>query len=213
MLGVFTNLVPLEVRGARSGIFTERALAQQRQLAADLDHRAFSGVDVQRLIAARAGDPLAGLLPVVFTSVLGEAQAVLPDDVEVLHGITQTPQTWLDNKVYEIGQTTLAIDWDAPLGAVPRRAAEACSSAYVTLIETLARREAAWDEHRPVAAAARATRAVRRGQCHRRPARRVPAARPGAGGGARRVPAPWPSPPTGAAIVSRPCRPRLNASP
>ncbi|MGE0155321.1 MAG: condensation domain-containing protein, partial [Reyranellaceae bacterium] len=75
MLGVFTNLVPLEMRAVRTGAFTERARAQQRQLAADLDHRGFSGVDVQRRIAARAGDPTAGLLPIVFTSVLGEAQA------------------------------------------------------------------------------------------------------------------------------------------
>ena len=102
MLGVFTNLTPLEIRGACRGSFLERARAQQRQLARDLDHRAVSGVEVQRMLAQRAGDPHAGLLPVVFTSVIGEAQVDLPDDViEVVHSITQTPQTWLDNKVYE----------------------------------------------------------------------------------------------------------------
>ncbi|WP_245978670.1 non-ribosomal peptide synthetase, partial [Aurantiacibacter xanthus] len=147
MLGVFTNLVPLEMRAVRTGTFTQRARAQQRQLAVDLDHRAFSGVDVQRRIAARAGDPAAGLLPIVFTSVLGEAQVELPEDVvDVIHGITQTPQTWLDNKVFEVGGTTLGIDWDAPLALFPEGLLEAMFEAYVGLLQTLADDEAAWDE-------------------------------------------------------------------
>ncbi|WP_039858259.1 non-ribosomal peptide synthetase, partial [Novosphingobium pentaromativorans] len=147
MLGVFTNLVPLEVRAARTGPFTQRARAQQRQLAADLDHRAFSGVDVQRRLAARAGDPSAGLLPIVFTSVLGEAQAELPDDViDVVHGITQTPQTWLDNKVYEVGGTALGVDWDAPAALFPEGLLDAMFEAYVGLLQTLADDDAAWDE-------------------------------------------------------------------
>jgi amino acid adenylation domain-containing protein len=102
MLGVFTTLTPLEVRGARRGAFRVRAHAQQRQLAADLDHRDFSGVEVQRLLAQRAGDPQAGLLPVVFTSVLGEPPLARPPEIRtVVDSITQTPQTWLDAKVYE----------------------------------------------------------------------------------------------------------------
>ena len=62
------------------------------------------------MLAQRAGDPHAGLLPVVFTSVIGEAQVELPEGVEVIHSITQTPQTWLDNKVYEL-DGGLGIDW------------------------------------------------------------------------------------------------------
>src|SRR5690606_19865841 len=96
-LGVFTNLVPLAIHGARDASLRERALAQQRQLARDLDQRALSGVEVQRMLAQRAGDPQAGLLPVVFTSMLGEARAELcgerPEQhVEVLYSITETPQ-------------------------------------------------------------------------------------------------------------------------
>ena len=84
----------------------------------DLDHRAVSGVEVQRMLVQRAGDPHAGLLPVVFTSVIGEAQVDLPEEVEVVHSITQTPQTWLDNKVYEL-DGGLGVDWDAPMALFP----------------------------------------------------------------------------------------------
>jgi amino acid adenylation domain-containing protein/non-ribosomal peptide synthase protein (TIGR01720 family) len=145
MLGVFTTLTPLEVRGARRGAFRVRAHAQQRQLAADLDHRDFSGVEVQRLLAQRAGDPQAGLLPVVFTSVLGEPPLARPPEIRtVVDSITQTPQTWLDAKVYE-QDGGLGIDWDAPTALFPAGLLPTMCRAYVALLHTLAQDEGAWD--------------------------------------------------------------------
>ncbi len=144
MLGVFTNLTPLEIRGATRGAFLDRARTQQRQLATDLDHRDMTGVEVQRLIAQRAGDPRAGLLPVVFTSVLGDYQVRLPADVvDVVDSITQTPQTWLDNKVYESGGG-LGIDWDAPRALFPPGLLDAMFAAYVELLQALADTPSAW---------------------------------------------------------------------
>ncbi len=147
VLGVFTILLPLEIRAARSGSFRDRARAQSRQLAADLDHRAFDGVGVQRLKAQSAGDPEAGLLPVVFTSVMGEADVTLPAGVTVAHAITQTPQTWLDSKVYEdVGPdgTSLGVDWDTPEGLFPDGQLDAMFAAYTSLLERLVE-PAAWD--------------------------------------------------------------------
>ena len=145
MLGVFTNLTPLEIRGACRGSFRARARAQQRQLARDLDHRAISGVEVQRMLAQRAGDPHAGLLPVVFTSVLGESQAELPSDqIDLVYGITETPQTWLDDKVYEL-DGGLGIDWDAPLALFPPGLLEKMIEAYTALLDQLAVSDAAWE--------------------------------------------------------------------
>ncbi len=154
MLGVFTNLTPLEIRGACRGSFLGRARAQQQQLARDLDHRAVSGVEVQRMLAQRAGDPHAGLLPVVFTSVIGESQADLSrDGLAEVHSITQTPQTWLDVKVFEMGNEPgngigghgLGIDWDAPLALFPSGVLEAMFEAFVALLEELAASDAAWE--------------------------------------------------------------------
>ncbi len=142
MLGVFTNLTPLEIRGACRGSFLARARAQQQQLARDLDHRAVSGVEIQRMLAQRAGDPLAGLLPVVFTSVIGESQVDL-SGIEVVDSITQTPQTWLDYKVYEL-DGGLGIDWDAPRALFPSGVLEAMFEAHLALLEELAASDAAW---------------------------------------------------------------------
>jgi amino acid adenylation domain-containing protein len=144
LLGVFTNLTPLEIRAACRGSFLARARAQQQQLARDLDHRAVSGVEIQRMLAQRAGDPHAGLLPVVFTSVIGESQVDL-SEIEVVDSITQTPQTWLDNKVYEL-DGGLGIDWDAPLALFPTGLLEAMFEAYLSLLEELAASEAAWQD-------------------------------------------------------------------
>ena len=142
MLGVFTNLTPLEIRGACRGSFLARARSQQQQLARDLDQRAVSGVEVQRRLAQRAGDPHAGLLPVVFTSVIGESQVDL-SHIEVVDSITQTPQTWLDNKVYEL-DGGLGIDWDAPLALFPPGLLEAMFEAHLALLEELAASDTAW---------------------------------------------------------------------
>ena len=143
MLGVFTNLTPLEVRGACRGSLVDRAHAQLKQLSCDLDHRAVSGVEVQRWLAQRAGDPQAGLLPVVFTSMLGETAAMLPDGVDVVYSITQTPQTWLDNKVYE-ANGGLGIDWDSPDALFAPGLLDAMCAAYVDLLRQLADSDAAW---------------------------------------------------------------------
>jgi amino acid adenylation domain-containing protein/non-ribosomal peptide synthase protein (TIGR01720 family) len=147
VLGVFTTLLPLEIRAARQGSVRERALAQGRRLATDLDHLAFGGVEVQRLKAQAAGDPEAGLLPVVFTSVIGETDVTLPEGVTVAHAITQTPQTWLDSKVYEDGGAEgvgLGIDWDAPEALFPPGLLDDMFAAYVQRLECLAEPEA-WD--------------------------------------------------------------------
>ena len=104
-----------------------------------------TGVEVQRLIAQRAGDPRAGLLPVVFTSVLDDGHVRPPADlIEIVDSITQTPQTWLDNKVYE-SDGGLGIDWDAPRALFPPGLLDSMFAAYVDLLQALAGSPAAWD--------------------------------------------------------------------
>ena len=59
--------------------------------------------------------------------------------------ITQTPQTWLDNKVYEL-EGGLGIDWDAPVALFPPGLLENMFEAYAALLEELAVSDAAWTE-------------------------------------------------------------------
>jgi amino acid adenylation domain-containing protein len=84
-------------------------------------------------------------LPVVFTSVIGESQADLSrDGIAEVHSITQTPQTWLDVKVFELGEG-LGIDWDAPLALFPAGVLESMFETFVALLEELAAFESAWE--------------------------------------------------------------------
>ena len=86
---------PRRAAGAASAT---RAQAQQRQLATDLDHRAVSGVEVQRMLARRAGDRTrrapAGRVHERDRRSAGEAAGGPGGRAR----ITETPQTWLDNE-------------------------------------------------------------------------------------------------------------------
>jgi amino acid adenylation domain-containing protein len=143
VLGVFTNLIPLEIDEACRGSFLERARGQQRQFAEDFDHRAISGVEVQRMIARRSGNPTAGLLPVVFTSTVGLPGFRIPG--KAIGGISETPQTWLDNKVHEIGDR-LVINWDAPEALFPPGLLDSMFQAYADLLKLLSIEDAAWTD-------------------------------------------------------------------
>ncbi|MBA5819225.1 non-ribosomal peptide synthase, partial [Escherichia coli] len=56
--------------------FVERARAIGARMFDDLDHRAFTGVDVMRELARRRGKD-AALMPVVFTSGIGSVGRLL----------------------------------------------------------------------------------------------------------------------------------------
>ena len=114
------------------------------------------------MLARRAGDTRGGLLPVVFTSVISEAQVKLPAGLEVVHAITETPQTWLDMKVYE-ADGGLGIDWDAPEALFPTGLLEMMLAAYMSLLEELPCSDESWErrtEHSSLSSNCRCSRSV-----------------------------------------------------
>ncbi|MFI7516754.1 amino acid adenylation domain-containing protein, partial [Micromonospora echinofusca] len=118
VIGDFTSLVLLEVDVAAGVDFATRARAVQEQLWQDIDHSAVSGVRVNRELARARGTRHAAL-PVVFNSTLTEAAPDVGDSGlaaalggEVVHGITQTPQVWIDHTVLEAGGR-LHVNWDS----------------------------------------------------------------------------------------------------
>jgi pyochelin synthetase len=52
--------------------FRDRAQALQRRVFQDLDHRQFSGVQVLREQAKIPGNAFRALMPIVFTSMIGQ---------------------------------------------------------------------------------------------------------------------------------------------
>ena len=147
--GVFTNLTPLEIRGACRGASATRARAQQQQLAtrsrSSRLQRRRGPTHARPACRRSARRPLARRLhqrprrdprPI-------SRQTACPKSS------TASPRRRRPGSTTRSSNSTrhgLGIDWDAPAGAVPRPACSTpCSTAFVDLLEELARSNEAWD--------------------------------------------------------------------
>ncbi|MFF2505878.1 amino acid adenylation domain-containing protein [Streptomyces sp. NPDC058067] len=144
IVGDFTSLLPLAYEPEAGAGFLARARALQRRLGQDLEHRAWSAVRVSRELARAQGTAEAAL-PVVFTSALGTRRDLSLDLSDWLlpkvWGISQTPQTWLDNQVYD-SPRGLHYDWDAVEQLLPSALLDPMFDAYGHLLDRLS--EADW---------------------------------------------------------------------
>ncbi|CAO4171856.1 amino acid adenylation domain-containing protein [Methylorubrum populi] len=150
LVGDFTCVTLLEVDGREEAPFHRRLEALQARMLEDLEHRGVGAVDVLRELnrGRPPEDPL--LAPVVFTSQLGMLDptkgAGTGDPLgEVVHGITQTPQVWLDHQVSEL-EGQLLYNWDVVEALFPEGLISAMFSAYEALLARLASLEEGWEE-------------------------------------------------------------------
>ncbi|MGF6888664.1 pyochelin synthetase [Nocardia sp. GAS34] len=129
---------PLGWRG-----FTEFATRVNTRFWADLGHRSYSGVEVQR---AQAGD-LSPRYPIVFTSGIGLGQAGEAAAAWLgaeVFGVSQTPQVALDHIVWdEDGGLRLA--WDAVEQAFAPEFVARMLAAHMRLLRSLAESDNAWE--------------------------------------------------------------------
>ncbi|SEG86427.1 Acyl transferase domain-containing protein [Thermomonospora echinospora] len=148
VVGDFTSLLVHEIDRREPGTFAEHVRRVQHRLFTDLDHRAYSALD---LLAERAtGQGHVGSVPVVFTSALGLEDLVggEPDLQwvgEQVHAVSQTPQTWLDHQVL-VQRGELLVQWDAVAGLLPDTEVDEVFAAYADRLRRLATDPRAWDE-------------------------------------------------------------------
>ncbi|MGY6241192.1 non-ribosomal peptide synthetase [Burkholderia ambifaria] len=140
VLGDFTALSLLAVDATHGRDFVERARTIGARMFDDLDHRAFTGVDVMRELARRRGKD-AALMPVVFTSGIGSVARLLSAHAARAepprYMVSQTPQVWLDCQVTDqFGG--LEIGWDVRDDLFPDGMPAAMFDAYVALLGRLA---------------------------------------------------------------------------
>jgi len=148
IIGDFTSLVPLAVNTASGTSFATRACRVQAQLLDDLDHRFVSGVEILRDLARIQGRPPGAALPIVFTSLLSPHLSGKRGDKtlwmgEVVHGITQTPQVWLDHQVLE-ENGELIFNWDAVDRLFPERLLDDMFDVYCSLLRRLSDDPRTW---------------------------------------------------------------------
>ncbi|MFI0899076.1 amino acid adenylation domain-containing protein [Streptomyces sp. NPDC020983] len=149
IVGDFTSLLPLAYQPEQNTGFLARARALQHRLGQDLGHRAWSSVRVARELA-KAGGAADGGLPVVFTSALGTAPELSFDLAQWLlpkvWSVSQTPQTWLDNQVYD-SPSGLHYDWDAVEQLLPPAVLDPMFAAYGRLLDWISAAE--WNDPVP----------------------------------------------------------------
>ncbi|WP_413205729.1 amino acid adenylation domain-containing protein [Rhodospirillum sp. A1_3_36] len=151
VLGDFTSLSLLAVDGREGTSFADRARRVGEQMFDDLDHSAFSAVDVMRALSRHRGRGT-DLMPVVFTSGIGSVQRLLDGEGEPLMGlpmapqsmISQTPQVWLDCQVTDqFGG--LEIGWDIREGLFPDGLPEAMFGDFTDLLRRLSETPDLWN--------------------------------------------------------------------
>jgi amino acid adenylation domain-containing protein len=157
--GDFTSIILLEVDFSviKNNIktnFLNRARQLQERLWLDLDHRLFSGVEMQREYSKfhqNYGD--SSLASVVFTCVLtgGKDEKTTPSAIQRLNPlevftITQTPQVGVDSKVY-LQDNNLIIEWDYVDNLFPTEMISNMHKAYYELFYQLSNTETSWLEY------------------------------------------------------------------
>ncbi|MCK9893445.1 amino acid adenylation domain-containing protein [Frankia sp. AgB32] len=150
VIGDFTSLVLLETRPEPEESFAERAKRLHHQLMDDLGHSTYSGVRVLRERARRLGGRPGAGMPVVFTSMIGfDSESSFTETAQVfgdvVYGVSQTPQVWLDYQVLE-DRGELLVNWDFVEELLPAGMLDEMFDAHLTCLERLGESRTAWDE-------------------------------------------------------------------
>lgn len=109
MIGDFTSVDMLTV-SVEEEPFINLVKRIQNTLLKDMAHMEFSGVKVLREVNRYTDENK--IFPVVFTSTVGEEKKKnYATDLEIIEGISRTPQVWIDCQVIERNKE-LEIHWD-----------------------------------------------------------------------------------------------------
>ena len=147
IIGDFSSLELLEVNynNRIKQSFVEFSTMLQKQLYSDLDHRSFSGVEIQRKLTELLGNDITGSrMPIVFTCFLENDNQ---DNKErpstkyfgfknLQYGSTNSSQVWLDFKSYE-ERNQLVIEWDYVSDLFEQSTIDQMHDEYISLVERL----------------------------------------------------------------------------
>jgi amino acid adenylation domain-containing protein len=133
---------------ANKGSFTERAEALQSDVMEGLDHLAYSGIDLSRLLINNNPDVLA--LPVVITNALSWPMLNNACPIRQTAGLTQTPQVAMDIRFSQDGSGNLVFDVDFAREALDETLVRAILAALDKAITAICATEALTLEMREV---------------------------------------------------------------
>ncbi|MEM1254706.1 MAG: amino acid adenylation domain-containing protein [Cyanobacteria bacterium P01_H01_bin.21] len=153
IIGDFTSLTLLAIDHTRPDAFKLRARHLQQQLWQDLEHSIFSGVAVMREMMIHTKEHVT--MPVIFTSLLANPQLQERAAADtnwlgkLVYAVSQTPQVWLDNQVYE-ENGELIYNWDTVEDLFPEGMVDAMFATYGQLLTDLASDADVWQRSHPL---------------------------------------------------------------
>jgi yersiniabactin nonribosomal peptide synthetase len=145
ILGDFTSLLLVAHESRPQDSWLELARRLQADVWDGMAHREVSAVWVIRELARKLRSPDVSM-PVVFTSALGVLPGgfdLAPDFGELVWGLSQTPQVWLDCQVME-HRGELLFNWDAVEELFPPGVLDAAFAAFESLLAWLTEPDADW---------------------------------------------------------------------
>lgn len=152
IVGDFTSVDLLTVR-KQSGTFLEKIKALQKDLLMDLEHLSFSGIEVLRELNRRKKTQT--IFPVVYTSTIGtidnreEYSYLYNDQIQIKHGLSRTPQVWIDCHVIDEGKC-LKINWDVREHIFNEHVIKKMLNAFQILLKEMGTSEEVWEENNPI---------------------------------------------------------------
>ncbi|WP_280382020.1 type I polyketide synthase [Nocardia wallacei] len=148
VVGDFTTLLAHEVDRNADDSFAERVARTQQRLFDDIDHRGYSALE---LLAEKSTETGARqLLPVVFTSAL-DVGGLVDDDADlewagrIVHGVSQTPQVWLDHQAF-VHAGALQLQWDVLETVLDPDDADTAFDAYLSWLRLLVEDSGSWTD-------------------------------------------------------------------
>lgn len=143
IVGDFTSINLLETNIKKQS-FLDQAKDINKRLFEDLDHRLFSGVEFIREISKEKGRDYA-FMPIVFTSAVGLSNRERPLRGDIISGISQTPQLFIDCQVMD-GSFGLQINWDVRDGVFPKNLIENMFKSFEEELIKLSENDNYWNE-------------------------------------------------------------------
>ncbi|HSK05403.1 MAG TPA: amino acid adenylation domain-containing protein, partial [Kofleriaceae bacterium] len=144
VIGDFTSTILLQIDWASDPTFLGRARLLTEQLWTDMDHSHVSGVRVLRELSRSRRSPL--IMPVVFTSALGDLGPGMAWAGTMGYLVTETSQVYLDNRIAE-SNGSLVYGWDVLEEYFPPGVLAAMFQSYEELLRRLADGDAgAWGQ-------------------------------------------------------------------
>ena len=148
-VGPFSAPLLVEVMRDTQLTFSERAIALQRRLHQDVDHRYFSGIEVMQELARERG-LAAARMPYTFNCTLGALEEVNGDALQLfgeeVFTVSQTPQVLLDAFVFE-QHGGLVIRLDGVDASFPEGFLAAMAAGYQQMLSLLCHSES-WQQSR-----------------------------------------------------------------